>query len=198
MGVNATLIPAFSLLPLLVEQVLQGSAADLAWANSAFGVGSIVGGIALGVWGGFRRRMVTAMAGLVALGAATLAVGLSPGALALAGSMAAVGIFAPMVNGPIQAALQATVAPEFQGRVFTLLGSLAGAVVPIGLLLAAPIAEILGVRAWYVAGAAACVLMGLAGFASPAVLGIDDGAVGEEAAGEDPAVTTRAEAAETA
>jgi DHA3 family macrolide efflux protein-like MFS transporter len=88
--------------------------------------------------------------------------------------MFGVGIVATLVNGPIHAVLQATVAPEYQGRVFTLIGSLAGITAPAGLLVAAPIAELLGVRSWYVAGAVACVAMGLLGFSLPALLRIED------------------------
>lgn len=172
--VNMLLIPAFSLLPLLVSAALAGGAADLAWTNSAFGVGSIVGGVVLGVWGGFRRRIVTALAGLVALGAVTLALGLAPTLIVAGAAMFGVGIVATLVNGPIHAVLQATVAPEYQGRVFTLIGSLAGITAPAGLLVAAPIAELLGVRSWYVAGAVACVAMGLLGFSLPALLRIED------------------------
>ena len=74
-------------------------------------------------------------------------------------AMFAAGVFVPMVNGPIQAVIQATVAADHQGRVLSLMGSLAALTAPVGLILAAPVAELLGVRAWYLAGAAACALM---------------------------------------
>lgn len=180
--VNMLLIPAFSLLPLLISEELEGSATDLAWTNSAFGFGSIAGGILLGVWGGFRRRILTTLVALVAMGVATLALGLAPTLFVAILAMLGVGVVAPLANGPIQAVLQATVAPDFQGRVFTLIGSLAGITAPVGLLLAAPIAELLGVRSWYVAGAVACVAMGLLGFAMPAVLRIEETAPPPESA----------------
>ena len=56
--INALLVPAFSLLPLLVLQRLNGGAAQLGWLSSSLGVGLIVGGVALGAWGGFRKRIV--------------------------------------------------------------------------------------------------------------------------------------------
>jgi DHA3 family macrolide efflux protein-like MFS transporter len=172
--VNMLLVPAFSLLPLLVHERLGGRAIDFAWTSSAFGVGSIVGGVVLGAWGGFRRRIVTALVGLVALGATTLALGLAPTLLVAGLALFGIGVVATLVNGPIQAVLQVTVAPAYQGRVFALVGSLAGITAPVGLLAAAPIAEILGVRSWYVAAAVACIAMGLAGFAIPALLHIED------------------------
>src|SRR5262245_6372853 len=164
--INALLVPAFSLLPLLVLQRLKGGAAQFGWLSSALGVGLIVGGVALGAWGGFRKRIVTTLVALIALGVAVAAVGITPAASFLWAlmSMACVGLIVPLVNGPVFAILQATIAPDYQGRVFSLIGSLAGAAAPLGLILAAPVAEIAGVAIWYLAGGAACTAMGIAGF----------------------------------
>ena len=46
--INACLVPAFSLLPLLVSGELGGDAAQLGWVTSALGVGSIAGGACWG------------------------------------------------------------------------------------------------------------------------------------------------------
>ena len=175
--INVFLAPAFSLLPLLVLQRLNGGAAQFGWLSSSLGVGLIVGGVALGAWGGFRRRIVTTLTAMAALGVAVTAVGLTPASSFLWAlvSMACVGLIAPLVNGPVYAILQATIAPDYQGRVFSLVGSLAGAAAPLGLIVAAPVAEIVGVGVWYLAAGIACVAMGIAGFFSPALMGIEDG-----------------------
>ncbi|MET1082670.1 MAG: MFS transporter [Burkholderiales bacterium] len=175
--INTLLVPAFSLLPLLVLQRLNGGAAQFGWLSSSLGVGLIVGGVALGAWGGFRRRIVTTLTAMAALGVAVTAVGLTPASSFLWAlvSMACVGLIAPLVNGPVYAILQATIAPDYQGRVFSLVGSLAGAAAPLGLIVAAPVAEIVGVGIWYLAAGIACVAMGIAGFFSPALMGIEDG-----------------------
>jgi DHA3 family macrolide efflux protein-like MFS transporter len=166
--VNLCMVPAFSLLPLLVVEQ-GGGAMQLAWMNSLLGAGTIGGGILLGIWGGFKIRIYTSFAALLAIGLATLALGAAPTWGWALVAIAAVGMSAPLVNGPIQAVLQATVAPEFQGRVFTLYGSLASIAAPLGLALAAPIADLLGVRIWYAAGGIACLLMGIGGFLIPAI-----------------------------
>jgi DHA3 family macrolide efflux protein-like MFS transporter len=114
---------------------------------------------------------------MIALGLAVAAVGWTPTssfAWALA-ALTGVGLVVPLVNGPIFAILQATIAPELQGRVFALVASLAGAAAPLGLLFAAPVAELAGVGSWYLAGGAACVTLGVAGFFAPAVVGIEAG-----------------------
>jgi DHA3 family macrolide efflux protein-like MFS transporter len=175
--INALLIPAFSLLPLLVLQRLHGGALQFGWLSSALGVGLIVGGIALSAWGGFHKRIVTTLAGMIALGLAVIALGLTPASSftwALA-SMSCVGLIVPLVNGPVYAILQATIAPDYQGRIFTLVASLAGAVAPLGLIVAAPVAERVGVGAWYLAGGAACVVMGIGGFFQTPLMRIETG-----------------------
>ena len=62
-----------------------------------------------------------------------------------------------------------------QGRVFTLVGALATAMSPIGLLLAGPLADRLGVQTWYLVGGAFCITMGLVAFALPAVMKLEAG-----------------------
>jgi DHA3 family macrolide efflux protein-like MFS transporter len=182
--INACLVPAFSLLPLLVSGELGGDATQLAWISSAFGIGTIVGGIVLGIWGGTRRRILTALPAMVGLGVAVVALGVAPAYVLAIAAMFLVGGIAPFVNGPIQAILQATIAAEYQGRVFTLVGSLAGVAAPLGLLLAAPVSEVAGVRAWYVTGGVVCLIMGIVGFLLPSLMRIEDpnGGAADEAA----------------
>jgi DHA3 family macrolide efflux protein-like MFS transporter len=175
---NMCLVPAFSLLPLLVSGELRGNALQLGWITSAFGIGSIAGGIALGVWGGTGRRILTVLPAFIGLGIGVAAIGLAPSYALAVAAMLAVGIVAPFANGPIQAILQATIAADYQGRVFTLMGSVATATAPLGLLVAAPIAEMVGVRAWYLAGGLACVAMGIAGFLLPSLMRIEEPAHG--------------------
>ena len=88
-------------------------------------------------------------------------------------AMLLVGVFSATANGCIAAIFQATIAPEYQGRVFTLMMSVAGAMTPVGLLLAAPLADLAGVRAWYLAGGVICAAMGAAAFFVPPILQIE-------------------------
>ena len=76
-----------------------------------------------------------------------------------------------MINGAIMATLQSQVAADYQGRLFTLLGSIAGAMTPLALLLAAPVAELLGIRFWYAAAGASCLLVAAVTASIPAVTG---------------------------
>ncbi len=171
--INLFLVPAFSLLPLLVRNQMGGDAMQLGWMTAAFGVGMLVGGVTLGVWGGFRRRILTSLAGIVGLGLVVTFLGVASTWSAAVGALLMVGFMATMANGPILAVLQATIAPEYQGRVFTLYSSVAILATPVGLLLAAPLAELFGVRVWYLTGGLVCLVMGCAAFFVPAIVRIE-------------------------
>ncbi|MGD9100468.1 MAG: MFS transporter [Anaerolineae bacterium] len=175
-AINLILSPVSSFLPLLVTGHFGGGALQLGWLESAFGIGILAGGLSIGVWGGFRRRMLTSLTGVAGLGLGILLIGLLPASafvLAVGGGVLA-GAMSVFANAPIHATVQAAVTPEMQGRVFTLMGSLSGAMAPLGLIVAGPAADVLGVRTWYVVGGAVVTLIGLLSFFIPAVVYLDD------------------------
>lgn len=177
MFINLVLSPAFSLLPLLVAQELQGGAQELGWVQAALGLGVLAGGLLLSVWGGFRRRIHTTLTALIFMGIAVFLLGIAPaGYLMLAiGAAAFFGAMQALVNGPLQAVFQATIEPAMQGRVMTLISSLAAGMAPLGLLIAGPVADLVGVRVWYLVGSLVTAGIGLAGWVLPVVRQIEDG-----------------------
>lgn len=162
---NFFINPAFSLTPLLITEHFKGGALQLGWIESAMGVGVVIGGLVLSVWGGFKKRIFTTLVGLAVCGLGTVAIGFTPtGYLNIAiVSMFIAGFSMPIVNGPLFAILQDKVAPEKQGRVFTLVSALAGAAAPLGLAIAGPVADWLGVQAWFVVAGVVSLLMAVFG-----------------------------------
>ncbi|MCB8987952.1 MAG: hypothetical protein H6661_09420 [Ardenticatenaceae bacterium] len=79
-----------------------------------------------------------------------------------------------------------------QGRIFTLLTSLSAAMAPLGLILAGPLADQLGVRTWFLIGGSVTLLMGIAGFFIPMILSIED-ATAPESSGKPLAETAVAD-----
>ncbi|HSM55073.1 MAG TPA: MFS transporter [Candidatus Sulfomarinibacteraceae bacterium] len=174
--INLVLNPTFSLLPLLVRVHFEGGALQLGWLESASGLGLVLGGMVLTTWGGFRRRIFTSQLGIFGLGLSVLVVGLTPATgLPLAiGALFVTGLSMGLANGPIFAIVQATVKPEIQGRVFTLLTSLVTAMTPVGLLVAGPLADRFGVQLWYLIGGAITMTVAVAGFFSPSLINIEE------------------------
>lgn len=178
--INFLVNPGFSLLPLFVVNHFGKGALELSWLESAFGIGMILGGLTLSVWGGFRRRMFTSLLGIVGMGIGVLAMGFVPptGLYLALGAMFLMGFMNPIANGPLQAIEQAVVEPGMQGRVFSLTNSLSAGMMPLGLAVAGPVADLLGIQFWYIIGGVTMLGMGVAGFFVPQVTHIEDGRPG--------------------
>jgi DHA3 family macrolide efflux protein-like MFS transporter len=151
MAIKVVLTPAFSLIPLLVKDHFGGNATHLGLLEAVMGGGIVGGGLILSVWGGFPKKVYTMTLGIAGFSLAFLVWGLVPGTwfwVAVIGGALA-GLTIPLVDGPLMAILQSTVAPEIQGRVFTLFGSLILITSPLGLSMAGPISDRLGLQVWY-------------------------------------------------
>ena len=174
--VNLLIYPALSLQPLLVAEHFGGNALQLAWLQSAFGVGMLAGGITLGIWGGFKRRAVTGLLALALNGVGLAVVGLAPGSafpLAVGANLFA-WFMAPFASGAVFALLQAAVPADMQGRVFTLVQAGSGAMAPLGLVVAGPVADALGVQAWFLIAGLVMALIGAVGLSIPTLVRLEE------------------------
>jgi len=170
------LTPAFSLIPLLLSEHYGGGAAELSLLESVMGIGILLGGVLLGVWGGFQHRIHTVLLSTTMLAAGLTALGLLPAnklwAAVVVGYV--VGMAIPLADGPIMAILQANIAPGIQARVFTLIGSLISLSSPLGLALAGPVADWLGLQTWYLVAGALLGLTTVAFYFTPAIMNIEE------------------------
>ncbi|MBN1260503.1 MAG: MFS transporter [Anaerolineae bacterium] len=176
MFLNFFVSPAMEMMPLLVTNHFAGAALQLGWLNSAWGIGLLTGGVALTAWGGGRRRIVAGLLGIIGLGVGVLVVGFTPatffplavGGLFFGGAMNA------LCNGSFNALVQQVVAPEVQGRVFTVIGSLCAAMMPLSMAITGPLADAIGVRPLYWIGGLAQIILGIAGFLIPAIMDLEN------------------------
>ncbi len=168
--------PAFTLVPLLVHDHFGGGALELGWLQSVFGVGFVAGAITLSVWGGFKRRIVTAYLAQILSSIGLGMLGLVPAhAFPLAMGMAfLVGFTNPLVNGASMAVLQAVIPPDKQGRVFALFMSITGITTPLGLMIAGPVGDSIGVPPWFVIAGIVGAVMGAGALFVPAIVQIEE------------------------
>jgi DHA3 family macrolide efflux protein-like MFS transporter len=167
--INLVTHPAFTLLPLLVTTYFKGGAIELAWVQSANGLGMILGGIALGIWGGFKSKGKTAFSALLVGSLGILGFSQTPADMFLL-AIAFIFIFGFMNaigNSSFFSVLQMLIPHEIQGRVFTLVMAISVAVSPIGLVIAGPVAEIMGIRFWFVLAGVTILIGSLMGFMVP-------------------------------
>jgi DHA3 family macrolide efflux protein-like MFS transporter len=169
------LIPSSSLLPLVITKVFGKGVAELGWTETVFGVGVIAGGLVLSAWGGFKRKIVTLLTSVLGIGAGVILIGAAPANpffLILVANLI-FGVTQVFANGPLTAIFQTAIEPDLQGRVFSLIGAGATAMMPISLLVAGPISDWLGVRIWYLVGCGLCILVTLAAFSIPDIINIE-------------------------
>ncbi len=131
----------------LAPMILARTANDsivLASVLSATGVGGLFGSVAMMVWGGPKRRVHGVLMGMTVTsltGRLLLGLGRDWYVWALA-SFAGM-FFIPITNGSNQAIWQAKVAPDVQGRVFATRLLIAQISVPLSMVLAGPLADLI-------------------------------------------------------
>ncbi len=176
MVINLLFTPADALTPILITSYFGEGLVEFATMQIAIGASFIMGGVALGIWGGFKRKVVTLLVTGVLSGIGVTIVGVLPpnGFYLAVASMFFAGFMIAMVNGAASALMQSTIPPDKQGRVFGLMGSLTVAMTPIGLAVAGPVADVVGVQIWFlVAGVSLSAIMA-GGFLIKSVMTLED------------------------
>lgn len=136
----------------------------LGTVQSFFGVGGVVGGVLLSIWGGPKRRVNGVLVGMALsslLGLGLL--GLGSGVVLWAAGGFFASFFIPIINGSNQAIWQAKVAPDVQGRVFAVRRLIAQVTAPLAFVLAGPLADQVFEPAMAPGGALQPLLGGLLG-----------------------------------
>jgi DHA3 family macrolide efflux protein-like MFS transporter len=133
---------AFTLLAPLVLSRTADDVLALGSVQSAVGVGALIGSLILSVWGGPRRRVHGVLLGWTLsalLGQLLFGLGRTPTFWAITGF--ALGFVSPVVNASNQAIWQAKVAPDVQGRVFSVRRLIAQVSAPLAMLVTGPLAD---------------------------------------------------------
>lgn len=155
-----------------VPMILARSGSDqasFAAVQSAAAIGGVIGGVAMSLWGGPKRRVYGVLLGWAIVGAtSTFLLGAGQTLMMwIAGAF--VGSFmTPIINGSNQAIWQAKVAPDVQGRVFAIRRLIAWLTSPITPLIAGPLSDFVLEPAMQASGGLAGTFGGLVGTGSGA------------------------------
>ncbi|HOD06304.1 MAG TPA: MFS transporter [Anaerolineaceae bacterium] len=176
MLLNFLLVPSSSFMPLVVTQIFNKGVVELGWTETLFGVGMIVGGLTLGAWGGFKRKIITSLAGIIGISLGVILIGVAPGNMFFLLLVAnfILGATQVFANGPLGAIFQSTIEHDMQGRVFSLINAGATAMMPLSLMVAGPMSDWLGMRIWYLIGGGLCILVTIIAFFTPAIITIEE------------------------
>ncbi|EHI14690.1 MFS transporter [Mycolicibacterium thermoresistibile] len=141
--------------------------AHLGWVLMALSIGGLTGALAYAWVSRFVSRRATLITAVLTLGATMTVIAFLP-PLPLILAMAAVGGFAYGPIQPIYNYVMQTRAPQhLRGRVVGVMGSLAYAAGPLGLVIAGPLADSAGLRVTFLALSLPMVALGLIAIGLP-------------------------------
>lgn len=143
--------PAAFLTPLQVTRSFGDDVWRLTAIEIAFSVGMMVGGGLIASWGGFPNKIHTMTFASLLMGICTLALGIVPVFSVYLVFMALFGIAMPIFNTPTTVLLQEKVDEGYLGRIFGVFGMISTSMMPIGMLIFGPMADVIKVE-WLLVG----------------------------------------------
>jgi DHA3 family macrolide efflux protein-like MFS transporter len=179
-------MPINALFPLMSLDYFGGTTLHASLAESIFAGGMLLGGLLLGLTGGFKNRVVSLMFAIMVIGIAFMVSGALPptGFVGFAICCAIMGLTVPLYGGVSTALYQEKIAPEYLGRVFSLNTSLMSLAMPLGLVFSALFADSVGVNRWFFFSGLAVIAISLLCVSIPSVRHLDDKAPGPPTARE--------------
>lgn len=146
---------------------------ELGWVLMALSIGGLLGALGYAVLSKYMSRRATMLTALLTLGVAMTVIAFLPPLPLILVLCAVVGfVYGPIA--PIYNYVMQTKAPQhLRGRVVGVMGSLAYAAGPLGLILAGPLADSAGLHATFLALSLPMLVLGLAAIALPALRELD-------------------------
>ncbi|OBF37374.1 MFS transporter [Mycobacterium sp. ACS1612] len=147
--------------------------AQLGWVLMALSIGGLVGALGYAVLSKYSRRRTVMLTAVLTLGVAMTIIAFLPPLPVILVLCAVVGlVYGPIA--PIYNYVMQTRAPQhLRGRVVGVMGSLAYAAGPLGLIVAGPLADAAGLHVTFLALSLPMLLLGLAATAMPALRELD-------------------------
>lgn len=118
-----------------------GSEAAMGILLSLTNVGALVGGVLFSIWGGMWPRIHIFLLGVFIAGCIIGLNGMAQHPFLIALCLFAYMVPIPMVNAAILSIFQVKVAPDFQGRVFAVMGQMAMVMTPLSYILIGVLAD---------------------------------------------------------
>ncbi|MCQ2010937.1 MAG: MFS transporter [Sporolactobacillus sp.] len=151
--------PAAFLTPLQVTRTFGSDVWRLTAIEIAFSVGMMSGGGIIASWGGFQNKVKTMTFSAILMGFCTFALGAFVfNFWVYLAFMALFGVAMPILNTPTTVLLQEKVEEDYLGRVFGVMGMISTSMMPIGMLIFGPIADLIRIE-WLLLGTGAIMLM---------------------------------------
>jgi DHA3 family macrolide efflux protein-like MFS transporter len=157
-------VPAAFLNVLMVTRVFGNEYWRLTANEMAFFAGSILGGVVISAWGGFKNRVVTLAASTCVFGALTVTIGLVGSFPLYLAVIGVTGMTMPFFTTPTMTLVQEKVEAGKQGRVFGLLQLVSSGVMPLGMAVFGPLADVVRIEGLMIFSGILLVLQGVTVF----------------------------------
>lgn len=168
-------MPIVALLPLMTLKNFSGTPYEVSLIELLFGLGTLIGGIMLGVWNPRIRKVIMINVSYITLGVSFAVSGLlPPSAFIFYAAITVVqGIVIPFYSGPFTALLQVQIAPSFLGRAFSLFDSISLLPSVLGLLATGFFADTVGIANIFVICGGATVIIGVSALFIPSIMNLE-------------------------
>lgn len=143
--------PAAFLTPLQVTRSFGDDVWRLTAIEIAFSVGMMAGGGIIASWGGFKNKVYTMAIASIIMAVSTFALGIVPVFWIYLAIMAVFGVAMPIFNTPTTVMLQEKVDENYLGRIFGVFGMISTSMMPIGMLIFGPLADVVKIE-WLLVG----------------------------------------------
>lgn len=154
--------PAAFLTPLQVTRSFGAEVWRLTAIEILFSSGMMLGGLVMSSWGGFKNRMRTMLLSNLIMAACTIALGFIPWFWLYLVAFGVFGVALPMYNTPAAVMLQEHVESDFLGRVYSVMTMLQTSLMPLGMLIFGPLADLVKIEWLLLATGAAMLSFALA------------------------------------
>ena len=151
-------VPAGFMAALLVSRVY----GDVYWYLTAVELvgfaGMALGGVLMGMWGGFKSRLKTFAFGLLILSIMTIGMGVSPYFILYLVMMFVYSIALTMIQTAVTTIIQEKAEGSMLGRVFGLMGAMYSGFLPVGMAIFGPLADMLPLQ-WIMVGSGIALIL---------------------------------------
>lgn len=142
---NLLITPAAILTPLQVVRDFGEEPWRLVAIELTYFIGMSLGGLLMGIWGGFKNKSHTMALSMALAGASAAGLGLLDNFPAYLACMLFCGFVMSVFNAPMMAVLQSKVEGEYMGRVFAVLTMFSSIAMPAGMFVWGPLSDALAI-----------------------------------------------------
>lgn len=154
-------VPSGFLTTLMIQRTFGDNVLFLTINETVGFAGALIGGLLLGVTGGFKNRNKTFFLGTILYGIASLAVGFTNVFWTFALLMFFIGMAIPATQSAVFTLVQEKTEPSMLGRVFSLVHVIFAGFMPLGMAVFGPLSDVIRIQTLVILCAVSIVLLGL-------------------------------------